>query len=89
MSSARPKAPSSTKKRLGGEKRADVRLLGKGRKYRRILQRSLEVQGVTDLYRGRDVRRSTELIRQTTAADPTQLADDDVDLRRLVGAGLT
>jgi 3-phenylpropionate/trans-cinnamate dioxygenase ferredoxin reductase subunit len=36
--------------------------------------------------RGRDIRRAMPLIRQRAAADASDLADDDLDLRSLVGA---
>lgn len=43
------------------------------------------VVAAAGMNRGRDIRRATQLIRQGTAADPTQLADDDLDLRKLAG----
>jgi 3-phenylpropionate/trans-cinnamate dioxygenase ferredoxin reductase component len=35
--------------------------------------------------RGRDVRRAMPLIRSRALVDPDQLANDDVDLRTIVG----
>jgi 3-phenylpropionate/trans-cinnamate dioxygenase ferredoxin reductase component len=44
------------------------------------------VVAAVGMNRGRDVRRAMPLIRQRAVADPTQLADDDLDLRTLAGA---
>jgi 3-phenylpropionate/trans-cinnamate dioxygenase ferredoxin reductase subunit len=44
------------------------------------------VVAAVGMNRGRDVRRAMPLIRQRAVADPSQLADDDLDLRTLAGA---
>jgi 3-phenylpropionate/trans-cinnamate dioxygenase ferredoxin reductase component len=44
------------------------------------------VAAAVGMNRGRDVRRTMSLIRQRTVADPSQLADDDLDLRSIAGA---
>jgi 3-phenylpropionate/trans-cinnamate dioxygenase ferredoxin reductase component len=44
------------------------------------------VVAVVGMNRGRDVRRAMPLIRQRAVADPSQLANDDLDLRTLAGA---
>jgi 3-phenylpropionate/trans-cinnamate dioxygenase ferredoxin reductase component len=44
------------------------------------------VAAAVGMNRGRDVRRAMPLIRQRAVADPSQLADDDLDLRTLAGA---
>ncbi|MGH2789056.1 MAG: NAD(P)/FAD-dependent oxidoreductase [Actinomycetota bacterium] len=44
------------------------------------------VAAAAGMNRGRDIRRAMPLIRQRAAADASDLADDDLDLRSLVGA---